>query len=303
MPGGPRPTWIFPGLYAAMVLAWALNFLFVRIGVLFAPPLWLGVIRAVLGTAGVAVGLLLWRPSTPLTPTERRDAVLIGIPNTGLFFALWFDAAGQVPAGQTAILIYTFPLFVVILSPLLLSERATRSALPSVVIGFLGVFLVEQPWQGGSRSISWLAVAELLGASICWAMGTLLFKRRIRAPALRTANVYQLLGGTATLGVLALLLEPHPTITASASFIGAVLWLGLVGTAVAYVAWFALLERFPASTVSTWTLLTPVVAVIASILVFAEQVDLVQVVGMAAVLAGVFGATRTTTLEAGARYG
>jgi probable blue pigment (indigoidine) exporter len=284
-------------LYVGMVLAWGLNFIFVKIGLADSPPLWLATFRALLGTAGVAIGVLLWRSSVRLTPRQRLDALLLGIPTTGLFFGFWFSAATQVPPGQTAVVIYTFPLWVVVLSFLVLSENAPRLAWVSVAVGFLGVVLMEQPWSGASGRIPTTAILELLAAAACWALGTVLIKSRIPGAGLRTANAYQLLSGAALLVVLALVFEPHPVIAVTTNFVASLLWLGLIGTSMANVVWFMLLERFPAPTVSTWAFLTPVVALVASVVIFRETLNALQLVGVAAVLAGAFVISRTAASE------
>lgn len=293
---GPK-TWVLAILYVGMVLAWGLNFIFAKIGLASSPPLWLAAFRALLGTAGVAAGALAWRSSFHLTALERRDAILLGIPTTGLFFGLWFSAATQVPPGQTAVVVYTFPLWVVVLSFLLVNEKAPPLAWMSVVVGFLGVVLVEQPWSGVSGRIPPEAIGELLGAAACWALGTVLLKARIRPAGLRIANGYQLLGGAVVLVLAAAALEPHPSIDLSTSFYVSILWLGLVGAALANAIWFTLLQHFPAPTVSTWAFLTPVVALVASILIFGESLDPVQIIGIVAILAGVVVVARTATAE------
>ncbi len=294
----PGPSnWILAVLYAGMVVAWGLNFIFVRVGLTASPPLWLATFRALIGTAGVSVGVLAWPSEVRLTPRERRDALLIGIPTTGLFFGLWFSAAATVPPGQTAVIVYTFPLWVVVLSFLLMSERAPRVAWLSVIVGFVGVVLVEQPWSGSSGKIAFASIAELLTAAACWALGTVLIKSRIRGPGLRTANALQLCSGTVVLIIAALIFEPHPAIVASSNLFVSILWLGLVGTAGANVVWFILLERFPAPTVSTWSFLVPVVALVASVVIFGERLNGLQIVGVAAVLLGAFVISRTSAEE------
>lgn len=294
----PGPSnWLLAVLYAGMIVAWGLNFIFVKIGLASSPPLWLAAVRTFIGIAGIAAGMLIWRSDVQLTGRERRDALLLGIPTTGVFFGLWFSAATQVPPGETAVVVYTFPLWVVVLSFLLLGERARGWAWASVVVGFLGVVLIEQPWTGASGPIPPTAIGELLGAAAGWALGTVLLKSRIRGGALRTANVYQLLSGGAVLLVVAVLFEPHPVISITPALIASLLWVGLVGTSLAYAVWFMLLQRFPASTVSTWAFLTPVVALVASVVIFGERLNALQIVGVAAVLAGAFVIARTAPSE------
>lgn len=291
-PAGPRPGSL-AALYAGMVLAWGLNFIFVKVGLADCPPLWLGALRALLGTSGVAVGLLLMPTRVRLDRSERLAAFLYGVPTTGLFFGLWFTGAVQTPPGETAVLVYTFPLWVVVLSPWVLPESPGRLAWASVAVGFAGVVLLEQPWTGPAGRIPIVVVLELVGAAAAWGAGNLFLKARIRGPALRDANFYQLLGGSAFLLPLALLFEPHPVIAVTDSFVVSLMWLAFVGTALANVAWFLLLERFSATIVSTWAFLTPVVALAASIGVFSESLNLLQVLGVAAVLVSVVAVARS----------
>jgi probable blue pigment (indigoidine) exporter len=293
---GP-PNWVLATFYSGMILIWGLNFIFVKFGLASSPPLWLATFRAVLGAAGIALLMRAWPSTYRLTPLERRDALWLGIPTTGLFFGLWFSAAAQVPPGETAILVYTFPMWVVVLSFLLLNDRVRWITWASVVVGFLGVVLIEQPWSGPSGKIPPLAIAELLVAAACWALGTVLLKARIHGPGLRAANGYQTLGGAGLLIVAAIVFEPHPTILLNSGFVVSVLWLGILGTALANAVWFLLLERFPAPTVSTWAFLTPVVALVASVLIFRETLDAVQLAGVAAVLAGAFAIARSSAAK------
>jgi probable blue pigment (indigoidine) exporter len=297
MPRAGPPNWVLAIFYAGMILVWGLNFIFVKFGLASSPPLWLAASRAWLGAAGISLLLRAWPSTYRLTPLERRDALWLGIPTTGLFFGLWFSAAAQVPPGETAILVYTFPLWVVVLSFLLLNDRVRWIAWASVVVGVLGVVLIEQPWSGPSGKIPPLAIVELLAAATCWALGTVLLKARIRGPGLRTANGYQTLSGAGVLIVAALAFEPRPTIVLDSNLIFSVLWLGILGTALANAVWFMLLERFPAPTVSTWAFLTPVVALVASVVIFHETLDALQLVGVVAVLAGAFAIARSSAAE------
>ncbi|MGC2288538.1 MAG: EamA family transporter, partial [Thermoplasmata archaeon] len=83
----------------------------------------------------------------------------------------------------------------------------------------------------------------------------------------------------------------------TSNFFLSLLWLGLVGTALAYAIWFLLLERFPAPTVSTWAFLTPVVALAASVVIFGESLDFFQIIGVVAVLAGALVVARTAAAD------
>jgi drug/metabolite transporter (DMT)-like permease len=278
--------------FASLVTAWGFNYLFVRIGLADSPPLWLAAIRSLLGTAGVAAGLALGIARTSLSRAEIRDALLIGLPNTGLFFGLWFLAATRVPPGQTAVLIYTFPLWVALLSIPLLELRLSALQALTIAGGFGGVVLISQPWSGSSAGLSPVAVAELLGSAVCWAVGTVFYKKRFRGESMHAANFYQLASGSAMLVAWSLVAEPSPAIRWTLPLMVAIVWLGLIGTAYAYAVWFLLLDRYAAASLSAWMFLVPIVALVASVAVTGERLVPIQIVGVALVLASTYGIVR-----------
>ncbi|HEV8049334.1 MAG TPA: DMT family transporter, partial [Thermoplasmata archaeon] len=223
-----------------VVAVWGLNYLFVREGLTMAPPLWLAAFRAGAGAVVLVPVLALTGRYSGLSGLDVRDALAIGIPNTALFFGLWFLAAGAVLPGETAVLVYTFPLFVTLLAPSFLRAQVSRNQLLAVAGGFGGVVLVCQPWIGGTAGLAPLPVLALLLAALSWALGTVLFKRRFAGRTVLAANSAQLLGGAGGLFVAAVLVEgpavPAPTVP----LLAVVVWLGVVGTAAAYAIWFSL---------------------------------------------------------------
>ncbi len=275
-------------LFALMVLSWAGNYLFVRLGEQSAAPLALATYRAALGAAGVGA-YLAWRaPGASLPPRDRRDAFLLGIPNTGLFLGLWFVAAPAIAPGETSVLIYTFPLWVALFSPAVLGLKLGRSHWAAVAIGFAGVALISEPWNGGLTRSDLLPIAELLGAAITWAATTTLFQRRFEPAALARANGYQLLGGAVALAAASFaageLFRPTPTADLAVS----VLWLGLFGTAFAYGVWFFLLQKLHASTLSAYSFLVPLVTLALSAGLEHEHLGTVELAGVALVVLGVY---------------
>jgi drug/metabolite transporter (DMT)-like permease len=274
--------------FCGLAVAWGLNYPFVRVGLETTPPLWLAFFRAGVGLLGVAL-LSLWSTRRVVfVGRERRDALLLGLLNTSLFFGLWFLGASSVPPGETSVIIYTFPLWVSLLSAPLLHRPLRGLEWASVLAGFLGIVLVTQVWTVLGPQSSPVSLLEILGAAVSWALATVLFKRRFAGRTLWRANGFQLLGGTAGLLVAALLLEPGGFGRVSPPLIGVVLYMGLIGTAVAYAIWFELLERFPAATLSNYTFAVPVVALAASALLFGERLSVVQAGGVVLVALGIF---------------
>lgn len=282
-----RPT--EAGLFAIVVVAWGLNYLFVRVGLTLVAPLWLAFLRAFIGCLGVSVYLLIRPGLAPLDAAGKRDATLLGILNTGLFFGLWFQAAGAIAPGVTAVVVYTFPLWVALMTLGLDRQGPSPAVWAALLAGFSGVVLVAQPWHRGVGSLPAGPVVELLLGSVCWAAGTVLLRRRFSAAELPRANGWQMAGGAGTLAILGLVFDPTANgTTLGLPLLAVVLWLGLVGSALAYAIWFYLLGTRDAPRLSALTFLVPVVALLASVLLLGEAISPSQGAGIALVLVSVY---------------
>ena len=280
------------GLFAVIVVVWGLNYLFVNFGLEFSSPLWLATLRAAVGVAGSAVIVALVGRERPLDRKGRAVALLLGVPNITLFFGFWFVAARAVLPGVAAVVVYTYPLWVALLSAPVLSHRLTRRHWVSVAGGFVGVALISQVGALVGTNVPLWAILELLVAAVAWGVGTVVIQRRFRREEMLEANFYQLLGGTVGLLLLTLVLAPTPTPSWGWQLGVTVFWLGILGTAIAYSIWFDLLGRTRAATLSAYLFLVPVVALAASAIVFSERLTWLQLVGVVLVLASIYGIGR-----------
>ena len=291
------------GLFLTTALAWGGNYVFVLVGLQYTDPLSLAFLRAGIGLVGVFVFVRVIGHERALSARDRRDALLLGVPSTALFLALWFVAASKVPAGEAAVLIYTFPLWVALLSPWVLGHALGSRHFVAVAIGFGGIILLSQPWAVGGAAPPFSALAELLGAAVSWAVGTVVFQRRFTGvEALREANLYQLAGGTAALFVVTLAFGPLEVPAGPAPFWWAVIWLGVFGTAYAYAAWYFLLAHVRAVTLATYTFLVPLVALALGVTFLGERFNGFEIAGIAAVVLAIYliGTAHDRTPRAGA---
>ncbi len=281
-----------------MVLAWSGNYLFVKVGLASASPFWLATLRAGTGALGVALYLLYAGGFGRLDRTKRTQALLLGIPNTALFLGLWFVAAGQVAVGEAAVVIYTFPIWVSLFAAPWLGHRPSRLHWAAVAGGFVGVVLVSEPWAAAGPGVPVVPFAELLAAAVSWAVGTVLFQRWFSSEELAAANGYQLIGGAVALLLAAVVAEPASVPAPSAALALSVVWLGVFGTAFAYIVWFWLLERHYAPTVSAYLFLVPLGALALGVAFTGETVSVAQTAGVVLVLASIYAVARASARPA-----
>ena len=210
-------------------------------------------------------------------------AVALGVLNIGLFFPLIFLAAYHLPGGLAATLQATSPLAVMALAAGVINERPGALRIGSAIVGLVGVALLvlQSPGQ-----VDTLGLVGAFGSVLISALGFVLVKHWDAPVDKLTMVSWQLVVGGLFLLPVALLVEgPPPAIDAPA--IGGFLWLGGVGTVVAYVCWFHGLSRMPAGSVSLIGLINPVVGTLLGVVFAAEFFGWTQALGMALVLGGV----------------
>lgn len=100
---------------------------------------------------------------------------------------LWFFALPLIPLAQLFAFEFTSPIWVILLSPILLGERITKIGAVSAAIGFIGVLLVAQP---GAAPLSW-ALAAAAGSAVFFAL-TAIFTRKLTQTASITCIMFYL---------------------------------------------------------------------------------------------------------------
>lgn len=241
-------------------------------------PLFAAVVRAL--PAGLL--LLAYRRRLPQGDWWWRSAAL-GVLNIGLFFPLIFLAAYELPGGLAATLQATMPLAVMAVAWRLLRERPGAARIAAALVGVLGVGLLVLRSPGQVSTVGLLAA---FGSVAVTALGFVLLKRWEPPVDMVTLVSWQLVAGGLVLVPVALAVEGAPPavdLPAAAGF----LWLGLVGTILAYTCWFHGLTRMPAGAVSLIGLLNPVVGTLLGVAFAGELFGWAQALGMALVLGGV----------------
>lgn len=241
-------------------------------------PLFSALVRAL----PIGLVLLAWRRELPHGRWWWR-ATLLGVLNIGAFFALIFLAAYRLPGGLAATLTAISPLIVMALAWPMAGERPARAALAGGVIGVGGVaLLVLRP----GASVDPVGLAGALGAVLVSAVGFVLVKRWTPPTDLLTFTSWQLVAGGVVLLPVALVVEGAPPALTATNLVGYA-YLGVIGTGLAYVAWFTGIRRLGAGPTSLLGLVNPVVGTLLGVWVAHEVFGAVQALGLALVLGGV----------------
>ncbi|MBO0895709.1 EamA family transporter [Arthrobacter sp. zg-ZUI10] len=176
-----------------------------------------------------------------------------------MFFALLFIAAYRLPGGVAATVGAVQPLLIAVIASGWIGEKLTPAKLTAGIAGLIGVAMLVLQSQA---RLDLIGVIAALGGAIAMACGVVLTKKWGRPDTLLATTSWQLVAGGLFLTPIAFLVEgPPPALTLPN--IAGYLYLGVIGTALAYTLWFRGIHLLPASTTAILGLLSPLVATLA----------------------------------------
>ncbi len=280
---------------------WGTTWAAIRIGLDDLPPL-----TSLAARFAVAGALLLaLAPAFGVRLGASRRERLLWLANGGLTFAASYGivywAEQRVPSGLTALLFATFPLFVAVLGHFFLpGERIHARGAAGTLVGFAGVAVIfsEDLSRLGGPGVA-TAAAVLLVAPAVSAVANVTVKRFGRGVHPLSLTAVPLLGAAAAVGGAAALTEADRAARWTPAAIGSVVYLALLGSALAFVVYFWLLEKLPATRLSLITYAVPVVAVAVGTLAFGEPLTARIAAGAALVIAGTALAGRARPVPRG----
>ena len=279
---------------AVAPLAWGTTYVVTRQLLPVDAPLWGAAIRAL--PAGLLLLLLARR--LPRGSWWWRSVVL-GTINIGAFFLLIYVAAQALPSSVAASIMALAPLALTGFAWWLLSQRPTARTVVGAVSGIAGVVLLIGGAQGRLSTAGVLASGSALLLS---AFGSVLATRWADGTPVLATTAWQLAAGGTVLTVVALVVEGLPPVVGPSTVAGYA-FTSVVATALAFVCWFAGLQRIRAGAVGVIGLLNPVAGVALGSLVAHERLAPAQLAGIALTLAGIVVATRPQVRPSGTRAG
>jgi len=260
---------------------WGASFLFIRMLAPAAGPLWTAELRVGIAAVAMLAGMALARRAMEFGKNWHHY-MIIGLFNSALPFALFAYAALTLPAGYSAIVNATTPLWGALIGALILGERLTARKIGGLAVGIAGVaFLVRLgPVQFSAKVV--LAVLACVGAAVCYGLaGTYSKKKSIGIAPNMMATGSQ--AASALLILPFLPLSPmRGTLTPSLLLVACA--LALLCTAIAYLLFFRLIVDLGPTKALTVTFLIPLFALLWGALFLHETITASMLTGCALVV-------------------
>jgi len=246
-----------------------------------------------------ALLLLSWRLEGGLPVLSRQQwvgVILLGMTGVAAYNLLFMFGLERVPASRGSLIMAFNPVATLLGAALFLGEPLTRYRVAGILLALLGVSIVlghGHPLQLFTGHVG-IGEVALLGCAMAWATYTLLGKRILQGLSPLAATTYAALTGVAILAIAAAL--SGDLIVPQASLTGwiCLAYLGVFGTAVAFVWFYDGVKVLGPARTAVFINLVPVAAVTLGVLLLGEPLEMSMLSGGVLVILGVFIINRPT---------
>lgn len=270
-----------------LCLTWGFNQVAIKLALPDIPPL----IQAVVRSIGATIIIVIWARLRGVSLTLRDGTLVPGIAAGVLFgleFILIYRGLVWTTASRAAVFLYTSPFIVAFGARWFLpGDRLSPMQWAGLVLAFVGLVIAFGVPEPAANPYTFIGDLMLVGGGAAWGATTLVIKgsRLAGSPAEKTL-AYQLAVSIPVLAAGALLLGERmthaPGTVALSSLIYQTIWV----VSLTYAVWFALVKRYAASRLSSFTFLTPIFGVAAGHFVLGDPITPGFALAAALVVAG-----------------
>jgi len=263
MPKFNQSTLLIIAAFFAIYIIWGSTYLFSAFAMDELPPFYMA------GSRYFSAGLLLFLITfalgkvRPITKLQWRNSIFAGLLMLGLGGGFVFWALLYIDTGFTALIISGQPLLILFLMWLLQGIKPTKQAYLGIVLGMLGMYLLISQKALITGPDQWKGVLAVFTSMVAWGYGSLFIaKADMPKPQLVNSSVQMMIGGTLLLLISTFVEQPSDinVFQLKPTTYGAMLYLILFGSIIAFSSFNYLLTKVSTEKVATSTYVNPVVA-------------------------------------------
>lgn len=270
------PRWTVYALLALLVFTWGGNYTWMKLAVedigiwLFNAVRYLGATAIVGAILAASSGIRNVLPP----PGERLALAVIGFLQIGLLSAAITFALQYIEASRAVLVVYTNPIWTLLLSMVMLGERATWNRVSGLTLGLAGLALLTNPLAMSWTTTSLIGVAAALLGTMAWALASVTYKLRAWKSTFGQQLFMQLLACLMFSIPLAFWLDRDTSVDPTQALSLVLLWNMIGPTALGYWIWAVVLSRISAASASQVLLLSPLYGMVQSHFVLGEPLGI-----------------------------
>lgn len=267
---------------------WGSTWLFIKVGLDHLPPFTFAGIRFAIAVIPLAMIAVLRRATWPRGLGDWAFMVATGLLTFALTYGLVFWGEQYISSGLAALLFATFPLFGLLIAHAFLpTERMTVAKVVGVLLGITGIGIVFSNELVSTGPLALWGSAAIVVAALASAYADVVIKLRASHFDPVVLTLVQMIAGAFPLLLIGISVEGDPrTLPWTPGAVVSLLYLALVGSALAFVLLYWLIRHMDVTKTMLITLVTPMIAVLLGILVLHEELTWRATTGGLAILGG-----------------
>ncbi len=270
------------------ITTWGYSWVLMKMGLGYSEPFTFAAWRCAIGAVSMMIYLSL-RPVKWPTLKKLPDYIAIGLFQTTFMFGLMLYGMKYVTAGKTSVLLYTMPIWTILLVNFYLKEKLSSRKWIGVTLGTAGIICILG-WDTLVNQNLTILMGELLilAGAVSWAVSNIWIKKRMVGE-----DIYAMSGLQLAFGALGLVLLAAPTegvfnVDWNAHSIYILLFTGIIASAVDFTIWFYLLKKMDISILTFSSMLVPVFGLLFDWLLLGSPLDPGIIVGGLLILSGIY---------------
>ena len=277
------------GAFAILGLVWGSSFLWIKVAVEEIGPFTLVAFRLLFGLIGLLAVVWQKKQSFPRDRKILLAYLFMGAFNTAIPFTLISWGETLIDSGLASILNGTVPLFTIVIAHFWLhDEKITLPRIAGLIVGFIGVVvLVSRDLRPeGLQGNVWGQLA-VIGGALCYAVAITFSRRHLRGQPPLVQSTMILLIADALMWIATPVAEGGVALPRLPLTWFAIAWLGLLGSCLAYLLFFYLINAWGPTRASLVTYVFPVIGLILGILFLGEAADWRLIAGSLLIVGGI----------------
>lgn len=277
--------------FALLGLLWGTNFIFMKWAVEWISPAQIVLLRMAFGFVPIFVYALIRRSLSWSHLRHAHHFLIMALLATVVCYYFYAKGTSLLLSSVAGLLSGAIPLFTFVCAFLFLREEKLNGLVTAgVLLGFAGVLLIARPWAGGDVAVSvqgvmYMALGSLsVGCSFVYAR-RFVTGLNISPVALCT---YQIGFALIVIAVVSDWSGMGRITQSPKAMLGVSVGLGVLGTGIAYILYYFIVEKLGAVVAASATYIPPVVALLIGILVAGEPVHAMDLLAIGAILGGVY---------------
>jgi drug/metabolite transporter (DMT)-like permease len=276
-------------LLGLLSLIWGASFFFIKVLLESFGPWSITFLRCLFGVLTLLVIMLIRREKVQFNHIPWKILIIVGLLNSAFPWTLIAFSETKISSSMAAVLNASTPIWTLIIGLLFFRISSSIYQFIGIIIGFLGILiLVDIDWSTFQMTES-LAVGAMILVTLFYGISSQLSKRHLQSTSVYQTALITLVVGMVTSGSAAVFFEtPTWNQVVDPIVFFSLVGLGSLGSGIAYIIFFALIQKGSAEFATLVTYLVPPFAIMWGYIFLSETLSLSLFVGLFVILAGVF---------------